>query len=43
MSGGPPNKARKTNTTEAWNNYENYRNCYNKIIRKAKHEYYKAS
>ena len=36
------NKARKINTTEAWSNYENYRNCYNKIIRKAKHEYYKA-
>ena len=35
------NKARRSNTTEAWNNYEEYRNCYNKIIRRAKHDYYK--
>ena len=34
-------KARKSNTTEAWSNYENYRNCYNKIVRRAKHDYYK--
>ena len=34
-------RARIKNTTEAWETYTQYRNVYNRVVRKAKFEYYK--